>query len=53
MTLVRKQLLETMAGHFALLKATHPRQASSPVAKRARQAVRYQLRHDPVRKAAA
>jgi len=35
----RRLLMETLAGHIALLQASHPRKAASPVTKRARQCV--------------
>jgi hypothetical protein len=40
----RKMLMETLAGHMALLRESHPKKASSVVAKRARQCVMMCLR---------
>jgi hypothetical protein len=37
-------LLETLAGHLALLQSAHPRKAKSPVAKRVMQCVRIGLK---------
>jgi len=53
MTPARKLLLETLTGHFALLKNSHPLKASMPLARRARQAVRCQLRSGVTRLAHA
>jgi len=44
MTANQRLLLETLAGHFAWLKATHPRKANSPLARRAQRAVSHGLR---------
>jgi len=40
----RRMLLETLAGHFALLKTTHPRKAASATARRAQRYVESNLR---------
>ncbi|MGH7179948.1 MAG: hypothetical protein ACREJC_21405 [Tepidisphaeraceae bacterium] len=40
----QRQLLETLAGHFAWLEAAHPRKAASTTAKRARKCVMMRLR---------
>jgi hypothetical protein len=44
MKLAQKQLLETLAGHFAWLESTHPRKAASATARRARKCVMTRLR---------
>lgn len=44
MTANQRLLLETLAGHFAWLKATHPRKANSALARRAQRAVNSSLR---------
>ena len=44
MTANQRLLLETLAGHFAWLKAAHPRKANSPLARRAQRAVSHSLR---------
>jgi hypothetical protein len=44
MTNARKMLMETLAGHLALLQTNYPRKAASPVAKRVKQCVNYSLR---------
>jgi hypothetical protein len=44
MTTAQRLLLETLAGHMALLQTTHPRKANSITAKRARLYVRAKLR---------
>jgi hypothetical protein len=44
MTANQRLLLETLAGHFAWLKATHPRKANAPLARRAQRAVSHCLR---------
>ena len=44
MTANQRMLLETLAGHFAWLKATHPRKANAPLARRAQRAVSQCLR---------
>ncbi len=50
----QRQLLETLAGHFAWLKTAHPRKASKPLVRRAERAVLLSLREAkaPTRKAA-
>jgi len=40
----RRLLMETLAGHIALLQASYPQKAKSPVAKRAKQCVMMSLR---------
>jgi len=40
----RRLLMETLAGHIALLQASYPQKARSPVAKRAKQCVMMSLR---------
>jgi hypothetical protein len=40
----RKMLLESLAGHLALLESAYPRKASSLVARKARRYVRLSLR---------
>jgi hypothetical protein len=40
----RRMLLETLAGHLALLKEAHPRKAASPTAKKIQRAVMSCLR---------
>lgn len=49
MTLARKQLLETLVGHFAWLESAHPRKANSPLAKKTRRYARSTLRQWPGR----
>ena len=44
MTHGRKMLLETLAGHIALLESVDPRKASSPLAKRTRRYIKACLR---------
>jgi hypothetical protein len=44
MTLGHKLLLETLAGHMALLQTTHPRKAKSAAARKAKQCVMSRLR---------
>jgi hypothetical protein len=44
MTEARKMLMESLAGHLALLQSSHPRKANTLVAKRAKQCVSYSLR---------
>ncbi len=54
MTPARKMLLESLSGHLALLAATHPKKAATPVARRAALHVRQSLRiHRSPEKAAA
>ena len=40
----RRLLLETLAGHFELLKANHPRKAASATARKAQRYVAQSLR---------
>jgi len=47
----RRLLMETLAGHIALLQASHPRKAKLQVTKRAKQCVMLSLKQ-PRRKAA-
>lgn len=49
----RRLLMETLAGHLALLQATYPRKAAAPVAKRARACVNIALREPATRARAA
>ena len=49
----RRMLLETLSGHLALLKMTHPRKAATLTAKRAQRAVAMCLRSPQPRKRAA
>ena len=49
MTTAQRLLLETLAGHMALLQTTHPRKANTLTAKRARLYVRARLRSAPPR----
>lgn len=44
MTHSKKLLLETLAGHFALLEEAYPRKAATRTAKRAKRAVLATLR---------
>jgi hypothetical protein len=44
MTLARKNLLESLSGHLALLGKVCPKKAASPVARRASRIVRAELR---------
>ena len=44
MTDGRRMLLETLAGHFALLKTAHPRKAATATAKRVQRYVITNLR---------
>ena len=53
MTQQRKMLLESLAGHLALLQNAYPRKANTLVAKRARQCVKLALRTDDRRRMAA
>ena len=48
----RRMLLETLAGHLELLKASHPRKAATPTAKRTQRYILKSLR-SPARKRAA
>jgi hypothetical protein len=49
----RRLLMETLAGHIALLQASHPRKARSAVAKRAKQCVMMCLKQTQSRTRAA
>ena len=53
MTDGRRMLMETLAGHFALLKTTYPRKAATQTALRAQRCVRMCLRTTSARKRAA
>ena len=53
MTDGRRMLLETLAGHFALLKSAHPRKAATATAKKAQRYVAKSLRETSGRKRAA
>lgn len=44
MSIAQKLLLETLAGHFALLETTCPRKARAPRAKKAKECVMRRLR---------
>ena len=44
MTHAQRLLLETLAGHLALLQTAHPRKANTATAKRARLYVQMKLR---------
>ena len=44
MTLGQKLLLETLAGHIALLESTHPRKAKLASTRRAKQCIMSRLR---------
>jgi hypothetical protein len=52
LTAGRRMLLETLAGHFALLKSAHPRKAASPTARRAQRFVAMSLRPTSRKRAA-
>ncbi|MEA2735285.1 MAG: hypothetical protein QOE14_1736 [Humisphaera sp.] len=52
MTDGRRMLLETLAGHFALLKSAHPRKAASATAKKAQRYIARSLREMPRKRAA-
>jgi len=49
----RRLLMETLAGHIALLQASHPKKAASVVTKRAKQCVMLSLRQSSPRSRAA
>lgn len=49
----RRMLLETLAGHFALLKHANPRKAASATAVRAQRYIESHLRISPPRKRVA
>ena len=53
MTDARKMLLETLAGHIALLQINYPRKAATAVAKKAEQYVKLALRCPPPKRMAA
>ena len=53
MTDGRRLLLETLAGHFSLLKAAHPRKAATQTAKKAQRYISKSLRETTQRKRAA
>ena len=53
MTDGRRMLLETLAGHFSLLKAAHPRKAATQTAKKAQRYISKSLRETGGRKRAA
>ena len=53
MTTSRRLLMETLAGHIALLQASYPRKAASPVTKRMKHCVMLSLRQTPARRKAA
>jgi hypothetical protein len=44
MTLARKQLMETLVGHFAWLESTHPSKAHAPLSKKARKYAKITLK---------
>jgi hypothetical protein len=48
----RRLLMETLAGHMALLQESYPRKAASAVTKRARQCVMLTLKKAPRSRAA-
>jgi hypothetical protein len=52
MTDGRRMLLETLAGHFALLKSTHPRKAATATAKKAQRYIVKSLRENGRKRAA-
>jgi len=45
LTVGQKLLLETLAGHIALLESTYPRKAKCVATRRAKQCVMSKLRH--------
>jgi hypothetical protein len=53
MTDGRRMLLETLVGHFELLKTNHPRKAASATAKRAQRLIQSYLRATGQRRRAA
>lgn len=53
MTESRRMLLETLSGHFALLKSTHPKKANSETARKAHRYIAKSLRETSSRKRAA
>ena len=52
MTDGRRMLLETLAGHFALLKSAHPRKAKTATAKKAHTYIVKSLRENGRKRAA-
>ena len=52
MTDGRRMLLETLAGHFALLKSAHPRKAATVTAKKAQRYIVKSLRENARKRAA-
>jgi len=52
MTDGRRMLLETLAGHFALLKSAHPRKAATATAKKAQRYIARSLRETSRKRAA-
>lgn len=52
MTDGRRMLLETLAGHFALLKSAHPRKAATATAKKAQRYIVKSLREGNRKRAA-
>ncbi len=52
LTCGRRLLLETLAGHFELLKANHPRKAASATAKKAHRYIEQTLRTTSRKRAA-
>jgi hypothetical protein len=52
MTDGRRMLLETLAGHFALLKSAYPRKAATATAKKAQRYVAKSLRETGRKRAA-
>ena len=52
MTDGRRMLLETLAGHFALLKSAHPRKAATATAKKAQRYIARSLRETGRKRAA-
>jgi hypothetical protein len=53
MTDARKMLLETLAGHIALLHTKDPQKAATPVVKETERYVKMALRMPPPRRLAA
>jgi hypothetical protein len=52
MTDGRRMLLETLAGHFALLKSAHPRKANTATAQKAHRYIAKSLRESSRKRAA-
>ena len=46
MSIGRKMLLETLAGHIALLESVNPRKASSPLARKTRRYIKACLKRE-------